>query len=938
MKKATKVKNQTVKNGEGKQNLKSIENEIQLEEIIKYKFKGRETAAYLLRKGSGLNTSWKFIFGFRVAGIHTTLPDDILESAFESIAEGLKDIPQGEELTIHFSSFNSDEMRQAELSQLVQDAPMPISFLLLGEQKRVEELKDQGLRKPMELKMYVSYTVDPITANASDWVESLLLRLDQVWNNIAGTAQDVERFHFEEMVERAFVDGFKIWEELLKTKMELDILPIQADELWEGLYRRFNRGVVPQIPHSLSYTDDGLVDEGDTQYHITTHLFPGSDSVPYPDRSFVYVKENYVGTLCFNDKPAGWMDKEAQLKYLWKLFSREGVRDTECYCQITKAPKRLVQEDIQRVTRQATASVKTSLKNAGIDVGANLRQRHAVDAQESLLEGAVPIYAAVVFLVHRPKIELLDNACRYLENCFNRPAWVDREKEYAWKIWLQTLPTTWGRLLQAPFDRRLLYLNSEVPGFMNLVHPNEIDRTGVELISEEGQIPIHLDYFKIHRNILLLGTTRSGKSVFVAYLLLHALARGIPVIIMDFPPTDEASTFKDFTHFVNGAYFDLGTEKNNILQPPDLRHLSKEKQEDRFSDFTNGIATILLIMIFGTSSGGLSTDEKMIKQAILALLVPVINKFYENEDIWRRFMEARAAGIGTRAWEEVPTLHHFKEFFIAYIQENLSQSEKEDSTNQKAINQIIRQLAFWLESRVGKSLSSPSSFNNDSQLLVYALRGLSDGEDAAVLAMSAYLAALRRSLESDSILFIDEFSIMLEFEEIGNMIAKLVANTAKAGIRVFLAAQDPDTLGAFKGGAKILQNISTKIIMRIAPEARDSFERVLRIPGKVIAKNSTRAFYPNKGGLYSKMLMVDRGQQTVVRFYPSKVLLAVVANNPPESRARRVYLDTYQNPYEAILKFSESLVESIQQDKPIEMPEGLVENTENNSQEILMIA
>jgi hypothetical protein len=107
-----------------------------------------------------------------------------------------------------------------------------------------------------------------------------------------------------------------------------------------------------------------------------------------------------------------------------------------------------------------------------------------------------------MMVVHHPNLNELDSACRYLQNCSRRPAWVDRECEYAWKMWLQTLPTTWEKMLAAPFDRRLIYLTGEAPAFMSLVQPSSIDRQGLELISDEGGVPLHLDLCQQHRNIV----------------------------------------------------------------------------------------------------------------------------------------------------------------------------------------------------------------------------------------------------------------------------------------------------------------------------------------------------------------------------------------------------------------------------------------------------
>jgi hypothetical protein len=113
----------------------------------------------------------------------------------------------------------------------------------------------------------------------------------------------------------------------------------------------------------------------------------------------------------------------------------------------------------------------------------------------------------------------------------------------------------------------------------------------------------------------------------------------------------------------------------------------------------------------------------------------------------------------------------------------------------QATNQITIQLRFWLNSRIGQAISRPSTFRSDARLLVFALRNLSEAEDAAILALSAYSAALRRALSSPaSILFIDEAPILFEYPTISEMVARLCANGAKAGIKVIISAQDPDTI------------------------------------------------------------------------------------------------------------------------------------------------
>jgi hypothetical protein len=188
-------------------------------------------------------------------------------------------------------------------------------------------------------------------------------------------------------------------------------------------------------------------------------------SIPIADRRWVHLQEKYIAALTFADKPGGWIDKERQMRYLWEVLSRERVYDTEIYCQLMRASETLVKTNMQRLTKQANTSAAIAQNKNSVDVKSLLNIKKSVAAQEELYEGAVPIHVATVFLVYRKTREQLDEACRYLQSCFLRPAWVVRETEYPWRIWLQTLPIVWERLMTAPFNRRLLYLSVKVPGF-----------------------------------------------------------------------------------------------------------------------------------------------------------------------------------------------------------------------------------------------------------------------------------------------------------------------------------------------------------------------------------------------------------------------------------------------------------------------------------------
>lgn len=894
--------------------LTPFEDALHLSTMLRISLDGRDVGAYILTKGTQKDR-FCFVFGFECRGIHTTLRREQIDTIFNNIEAGLKDIPDGERMTLHMGSFSSDAERQRELTELIKSAPSrDIKYLLMAERARIKELTNNGLRKPKFFNIYVTYTIEPHTSQADDWIEKLLGKAENWWLKFKGEIAEVENQRIETVIIQAYQQGFSRWEQLLSNKMGLDIKPLNAEELWDKVWQRFNDTPAIAIPQLIILDETGLHEQVYSDLpstkllmeniHSTTMLM--ESSVPCADRRWVNVKNNYIGAMTFLEKPGGWPSKLAQLRYLWELLARETVVDTEIVCELTPANPALVKTTLQRVLKQSNmTALLAQEKSRTIDVNAQLKLKKSVAAQEQLYEGAIPIYTGLAIFVHRPTVEKLDEATRYIENCFQRPAQVVREIEYAWKIWLQSLPIVWEGLLVKPFNRRQLYLTSEVPGLMPLVLTKAGDKQGFELIAEEGGTPIHLDLFHQHKNLALFATTRAGKSVLVSGILTQALAHNIPVVALDFPKPDGTSTFTDYADFMagNGAYFDISKQSNNLFEQPDLRSLDPEQQRDRFLDYTAFLESALMTMVLGSSS-----DNQLLAQTVRSLLNLALSAFFADIGIQERYRMAIEGGFGSPAWDKTPTLNDFLHFCSP---EHL-RLESLSGRVEDALSQIHLRLRFWLSSRVGQAISAPSSFPTDAQLLVFALRNLSDNEDAAVLSLSAYSAALRRALSSPaSIFFIDEAPILFEFDQISDLVGRMCANGAKAGIRVILSAQDPDTIAKSRAASKILQNLTTRLIGRIQPVAVDSFVSILKYPREIIARNATESFFPRKEGVYSQWLLDDNGIHTFCRYYPGYEQLAVVANNPHEQTARQEAMQIYQNKYEAISTFARQLVAAL---------------------------
>ena len=937
--------------------LKPFEDMVHYQTMVEFQRRGLTVGAWLLKKSA--QSPYLLTFGFECPGIHSFLSSDKLAQVFDRLEAGVKDFPPHERVTFHLGAYKSDRQRQEHLQQLTDQAPADeLRFLLLGERQRVRQLSAEGLREPKTLHIFVTYRSHHHSPH-TDWLDRMAARLAALWGQLSGQGKHRRQASLRNTLRRGWGDGFVHWKQVLETKLEFRVRPLSAQEMWNYLWGRFNASDPIAVPQKLLVTEKGLQEEIHSPRHGATLLL--ADGEPRLDRQWVRLPSGqYLGVLAFWDKPGGWRDKQHQLHYLWEVVARDLVTDTEIITQVVPADTELVKLSTRTLTKQSHGQAKRREKFNEIDVGAALKAKGGVEAQERLLSGEVPFHTAVLFLVRRNQLEDLEEACRYIENCFHRPAWVVRERQMAWKLWLQSLPIVDENLLAMPFiQRRQLYLSSELPGLLPLVKTHSRDQEGLELIGEDGGTPLFIDLFSTgndkHRHLGIFGTTRSGKSVLVAGILTQALARDIPAVAIDYPKPDGTSTYTTYTWFMaeRGAYFDVGKESVNLFDRPNLSRLSPEVREERFEDYKDFLCSCLQVMVVGES------EDLLLNQTVRTILYQTLNRFFGDQTITQLYQAAEEGGLHSPDWRQMPTLVDFLAYFRQLVAEDFFENlrptslragrdrrerkergERGDggatsldsphsphlppsptgatSVLNRALEQVGLRLQYWTESRVGRAISSPSSVETSAALMVMALRQISENEDAAVLSLVAYAAALRRAMAYPvSLFFIDESPILFKFPSVVSLVASIISNGAKSGVRVILSAQDPNTIFNSRHGQQIFQNINTKLIGRIQPTATPSFVEILGYHPELVSRCAN--FFPKRLGLfYTNWLLDDNGTLTFCRFYVPPVLLALVANNTDEQGWRERFLAAFPDKYEAISQFAQALSQSIQSDVPLD--------------------
>jgi hypothetical protein len=883
--------------GKGQERVVPLEDAFNLVCHVQFAADGREFGAYLLR---WKETKYRLVFGFDCDGIHPNLPDIQVESIYNQISNGFKDLPENELLTIHMRSFVDDTERTNYLSGLVSKTANPVlKYLATSDLKRVETLSKKKLRKAKTLRMFASFTYDSDGDVKDDRVEKLTHMFLKALGNFSGSEKIKKSQEFFAFLEAGF-NAFLLWEQIFTNKMGLTVRALSAEQLWGDLWNRYNSTPCIPIPQKLIFDRQSIQEEINSDIHALSLLMYREESVPTADYRWLRLKNKFIGLLALLDQPDAWETKRDAINFYWNKLSEDAVADIEIVTQLSKVSQTEMRQRLTDLTKEQIFKATKANEDGDINVGAAMDLDEALAARAYLHMGHVALSSATVFLIHRDTVDALEQACNYLESLFLYPANLHRENTYLWRTWAQTQPICWTKLLSHPYNRVNKVFSGYVLGTIPLAQVRTIDKSGVEFLSDDGGVPIYLDLVERHHNMLFFATTRSGKSVTLTAFVNNFLINNIPVSIIDYPPTDDASTFKDYSKLLGGAYFDVGSEAANIFELPNIEHLNPEQQLERRKDYEDFLLEIILAMVMGAVVQNTHVNVDIVR-SILAL---VLDKFFNDYEIISRYRAARTRGLGSPEWVDYPTLKDFVEFCSP---ERIALKTSPDQI--QALDFIVTKLRYWLTSRVGQALSRPSTFAADSSLFVMAMRGVNNAEDAAILSMCMYGTVLRRAFSHPkSVLVIDEAAILLQFPSLANQIGKLCANGAKAGIRVILCAQEPTSVKNCAAGDRILGNCDIKLVGRVQPEVSRAFQDILLMPSEILAPCLTDTFAPNRALGYSNWVLLDGRSATRVRSYASAGGLAAVANNPDEVARRKELMAGAKHPVLGLHEYALELI------------------------------
>lgn len=877
--------------------------------ITRFNIQGSDVGGYLLETKQLGGSQYSFVFGFRFQGMHTLLEQGLADRFLQRLDVGLRKLQPNQKLRVHFSSFAQDTTAQQELSELLaRQCSTESQFFIEADRKHIRALTTRGRRQEKEITLFATYSVGSFGSDAKGPLEKGVGLLANVAAKFGGKVDGQRQAFYQKLLAEGYRSGFRPWLSRL-SGMGMRPEPMSAEALWQTLAKRFSHQPPVAVPHCLTISDTSghieITEEINSALEPLSVAIRGENGQaghPQGGREFAIVKNKLIAALALEEKPNAWISAEHQLFSVWEVIA--DIPDCEFICEISPGDRRRAYHLLNRTGKAGIKSVQSAAgKTLNTKASANIAE--ATAAQHRINAGVSPVFFCAVALIHRDSQEELSKACEDLSSNFIQGHFV-RDRSIALDLWRRSLPVVAAHLL--PDGRRMQYLSDEVAGIMPLVCPYAADRQGLEFITRRGQRPVHVDIYARTLGVLIFGETRSAKSIVMADMAVKAIARGMNVIVIDATREDGASTYTQLVKFygLEGAYFDVGSQSNNLFQPPDFSRredLSAAVVTQRTESYQEFLVKALTVMVMGEEVSALT-------KRVRTLLIQSIIPFFKDDAIKARYQAAFQAGLNSPAWANMPTLSDFVSFFTQVD----FQISGEGVLIGEAKETILLELRGWLNSRIGRAINSPSTLDFDaSRFTVFALSNISDDTEAAVLALSAQSLALRKALQlRDCLVAIEEAPILLKYKGLAEIVGEFCSNGQKTGIKPVIISQTVEAITDSVIASQITNNLKVRLIGCITQSSINSFAQLLGYNPEALAPNAEKSFFVDSQEMRSSWLVDIDSTLIECHHYPSPELLTIVANNPSERAFRDRILAQHSNKYVGVVSACAAYVQALQ--------------------------
>jgi len=311
-------------------------------------------------------------------------------------------------------------------------------------------------------------------------------------------------------------------------------------------------------------------------------------------------------------------------------------------------------------------------------------------------------------------------------------------------------------------------------------------------INSQNNSLILFDRFSLENaNMVIFGTSGSGKSYFAKMEILRNLMLGVDFLIID--PENE---YQRLAQSIDGSFLDISLSSPHHLNPFDLP-LPKEdeKPEEVLRANIVNLVGLLRIML-----GGLTSEED-------ALCDRALKETYAIKDI--------TPESDPKTWpQKVPLMEDF-----VSVLESMEGAES-----------LARKLKKFTEGSFANFFNNYTNVSLDNRLVVFGIRNMEENlRPIAIYIIMRYIWAKIREELKKRILVIDEAWWLMKNEDSASFLFGLVKRARKYWLGVTTITQDVEDFLKSDYGRPILTNSALACLFKQRPATIDILQKTFAL-------------------------------------------------------------------------------------------------------------
>ena len=348
------------------------------------------------------------------------------------------------------------------------------------------------------------------------------------------------------------------------------------------------------------------------------------------------------------------------------------------------------------------------------------------------------------------------------------------------------------------------------PGLSTLLG---VDFSGGVILFNQFLYQEKKEHNRNNANMIMLGTSGSGKSTAAKLLLRTHIRNGNKIIVID--PEGE---LEEMTNLYGGDFLDLGKGGEfGMINPLEV---IMDADED---EIKNGLGYTVLTRTLQTVKAFLKYYDPTVEEDVVNIFSEVLQETY------RRFSIGFETDFTKLSSSDYPT---FKDVYATVRGKILSMPEKSQEKDileklELKIRPIVKELKYYFD--------GPTTISPKSDFIVFNIRELMNSDrnirNALFFNILKYAWGLTLDRNQNTILMVDEAHVLLSGNTLGaDFLAQVQRRSRKYNTGTIFITQQPTDFcdpSVFVQGKAIFDNASYYLVMGLKKQAVEDLSRLI---------------------------------------------------------------------------------------------------------------